>query len=906
MTVDVHNRIADIVRRLDVLTTEVEELKRETSFAETAAPAVVVPASAAPEPLRVYEPLADEAGFATQPVTQWPPARPVVWESKRRDIDLSWLVGPRGLAIAGGVVTLLGIVFFFVLAVHRGWIGPGGRVALGALASMLVYAGGLELRRRYGTTYSALAAVGAGLAGAYATLLFASASYHMLAPVSALVVAAGIAAVGVVTSLRWDSQLVAGLALLGATLVPLGAISHGQLSPLGTAFAGIVFAATAIVTTRKSWNELLIAGGIASAAQVVALVGTDVYRHEAPARILAIAAFFAAVYAVTGVARQLRLRTLGIDALAGAFTVLGALVAVDASGRLFATSAQRGFALLAVALVYAAAGAYFFARPRTRDLSALLTFVTFTLGAVALPLILNGQPLAYAWAAEAAGLAWLARRVREVRFHAWAAVYLVLAACHVLAVDDPPRRLVIELAHPAAGIGTAFAVAAAALAFAFYAGQWREEDGPGKGAFLARLFAPFARFSTEIRRSAAWLALAFATYAVSLGTLALVTPLARATLVVTAIWMAVGVAILAAGFRPPSFHLRIGSLVWLALTGLVAGEQAFRVLDGTSRSAALLLVGAAMLCVSIAYGIAARDGVGDVEYAVSFVSPLIALMLFLQPTGTLLEGRKVGAALLGIAALYAALSTLLYLRRNRDLGTLYWAIALGVAVFADVKLLHGTYAVLGWSGAAVALAWLAGRVREPRLLAGAGAFLVVATGRALSVQAPPRHLFHMQQHPAYGTASIFIAAAAVAGCAYLASPQLDRLGVYRGVPWWIAGALSVYGASLLILELAERVTHAGLQTEFQRGQTSVSAFWGLLGLALLYTGLTKNWRAVRIAGLVCFPIVLAKIFFFDLPSLSSLTRAVSFLAVGFVLLLGGFFYQRLTAEKELPRATSVG
>jgi Predicted membrane protein (DUF2339) len=403
-----------------------------------------------------------------------------------------------------------------------------------------------------------------------------------------------------------------------------------------------------------------------------------------------------------------------------------------------------------------------------------------------------------------------------------------------------------------------------------------------------------------------WLALVFATYAVSLGTLAHVTRFAWATVVVTALWMAVGLAILAVGFRRGAMHLRIGSLIWLGLTALLAVEQAFRVLDGTPRSVALALVGVAMLCVSIAYGLAGRDDVGGAEYAVAFASPVIALMLFLQPTGTLLEGREEGAALLGLAALYGALSTLLYLRRNRNLGTLYWVIGLGAAVFADVTLLHGTYAVLGWSVAGVALAWLAGRVGEPRLLAGAGAFLALAAGRALSVQAPPTHLFHAQQHPAYGTASVFAAAAGFACAAYLARRELERLGVDRDVPWWIAGALSVYGFSLLILELAESLTSAGLQTQFQRGQTSVSAFWGLLGLALLYTGLKQNRRAVRIAGLAFFAISLAKIFLYDLPSLTSVTRALSFLAVGFVLLLGGFFYQRLTADKDQPRSPSAG
>ena len=42
-----------------------------------------------------------------------------------------------------------------------------------------------------------------------------------------------------------------------------------------------------------------------------------------------------------------------------------------------------------------------------------------------------------------------------------------------------------------------------------------------------------------------------------------------------------------------------------------------------------------------------------------------------------------------------------------------------------------------------------------------------------------------------------------------------------------------------------------------------------------------------------FGISLAKIFLYDLAALSSVARALSFLAVGAVLLLGGFFYQRL-------------
>src|SRR5205807_2371179 len=51
-------------------------------------------------------------------------------------------------------------------------------------------------------------------------------------------------------------------------------------------------------------------------------------------------------------------------------------------------------------------------------------------------------------------------------------------------------------------------------------------------------------------------------------------------------------------------------------------------------------------------------------------------------------------------------------------------------------------------------------------------------------------------------------------------------------------------------------------------------------------------------GFILFGVSLGKIFLFDLPSLSSAQRALSFLAVGAVLLLGGFFYQRLSAQYD--------
>ena len=117
----------------------------------------------------------------------------------------------------------------------------------------------------------------------------------------------------------------------------------------------------------------------------------------------------------------------------------------------------------------------------------------------------------------------------------------------------------------------------------------------------------------------------------------------------------------------------------------------------------------------------------------------------------------------------------------------------------------------------------------------------------------------------------------------------------RSLVWLLAG-LGLYGASLSILGLVEAASTAGETTEFQRGHTAVSAFWGLVAFAALVVGLRRRLRVLRLAALGLFALALGKLFLYDLSTLSSITRALSFLAVGGVLLLAGFVYQRLSSE----------
>jgi uncharacterized membrane protein len=185
-----------------------------------------------------------------------PVARPPVPVATRRepesgpprrtlaDVLADWdLLGARGLAAVGGIVTLLGIAFFFVLAANHGWIGPGTRVLLGGAAAALVFGTGLVLKHRYGQLHAALAAVGAGIGGAYTTLLAAAAIYDLVPEGLALVLAAAIAAAGVGVAILWSSELIAGLGLGGAAALPALYALDRDLTAGAVAFVVLVLAA---------------------------------------------------------------------------------------------------------------------------------------------------------------------------------------------------------------------------------------------------------------------------------------------------------------------------------------------------------------------------------------------------------------------------------------------------------------------------------------------------------------------------------------------------------------------------------------------------------------------------------------------------------------------------------------
>jgi uncharacterized membrane protein len=891
-------RLDEVERRLRELGQEITEIRR---LAETGDEVAVVPsvpqeraddwearvpvpeAAPVPPPTPAYRPLPPPE-----------PRKPSFWE---RDIDYGELLGAKGLAWAGGIVTVLGVVFFFVLAVNRGWIGPTERVGLGALASALLFSAGLYVHRRYGPAYSAFGAVGAGLAGGYATLLAAAALYDLVSDLAALAIAAGIAAFGVVTSLLWSSELIAGIGLIGATLVPMMVLFEEDISPLGTGFAGLVFAATTVVAVARLWPVLLGAGFAASLPQIAILVEdgeiTDWDR-------VILAWIFTALYVGAAVALQRVQDEDALGSLPATFVMVSAVLA-GATGFLLFDGDERGWIVVASG---AAFGGLAIALFRDRDLSALLAAAGLALVAVGLAVVLSGPSLALAWAAEAAVLAWLAQRIAEPRYQLAALAYLGAAAVHAIGIDAPPTDLYESVTDPADGALAPLGVAIGAAVVAFYSRPWAQrQESAGFFRFLEPVMEPFREASAVWRALTGWIAGATAVYAASLGILELAqlawsesldVEFERGHVAVTAFWGLTAGVLVFASRRFQSPHVHAAGLALAAATFFEAAT--FDVtLEENRRGWALLAAAVTLLLSALAEELPAFADRPELSPWALMLTPASA---GLGTVGLYFVTDEEGWAWLGLAVVYAALAAWVF-RVDRDFSTALWVPALVVGALAATELTSETWLVLSWSAAAAALSVLGERAGEERLQLGAAGYLTLALGYTLIELAPPDEFFRSNDDPAVGVpALLFVVAALSVLTAY--GLRRERGEPYRLYAAAGAALLAGYALSLAILGLFQWLGTASVETDFQRGHSAVSAFWGIVGLVTLYLGLTRDLRALRLAGFALFGLALAKLFLYDLANLSSVTRALSFLAVGAVLLLAGFFYQRLTAA---PRET---
>jgi uncharacterized membrane protein len=457
-------------RRLEALEESLSELSLRVAQLELRVPGISpeeVPVGPPVEP----SPRAAEPPRVEEPPPAAPPPAPAAAAPRRGarfDESLEDLLGGRVLAWVGGLAIFIGVVFFLVIAVDRGWIGVEARVALAFLGSTALLVVGIVLYDRRGQTEAAIAAVATALAALYASLTYATAVQDVLGEEQGLVVATAVGIVGATIAVRWKSQFVAALAILGALASPV--LVQSDTSTIALAFMVVALCATVGVLLWQRWAWLALCAFLVSTPQL-AFWAFDVDDLRLS---LVVVALQWALYVVAAIGYELRVPVATLRVSSASLLLLNAGVTaalgwalVDEEG----SSTGATTWVLGLTIAHILLGSFGFRERMSAEIAALLVAVGVGLAGVTLALALDGPALVAGWSAEAAILAWVARRTGDRRALLFALGFLALASLHTLVEEAQPIALLEGVPDLGEALVAVLCVGVSALIVGLLAGQ---------------------------------------------------------------------------------------------------------------------------------------------------------------------------------------------------------------------------------------------------------------------------------------------------------------------------------------------------------------------------------------------------------------------------------------------------
>lgn len=209
-----------------------------------------VPAPAPPIPARPAAPPPREEAARPAP----PPSRPVPPAPAAVRPDFATNLGPKILVAAGAMAFVVFLGLFVKYAWESNWVGPAGRVLLGAFMGLALVAGGVRLMgREYRPLGQGLA--GAGLAGLYVSAFGAHGFYALISREAAGLLMVAITFNAVLLAMKLDARLLASLAWVGGYLTPL-LLSTGEDKAVALfAYLALLDTGALVLDHRKPWKE---------------------------------------------------------------------------------------------------------------------------------------------------------------------------------------------------------------------------------------------------------------------------------------------------------------------------------------------------------------------------------------------------------------------------------------------------------------------------------------------------------------------------------------------------------------------------------------------------------------------------------------------------------------------------
>lgn len=110
----------------------------------------------------------------------------------------------------------------------------------------------------------------------------------------------------------------------------------------------------------------------------------------------------------------------------------------------------------------------------------------------------------------------------------------------------------------------------------------------------------------------------------------------------------------------------------------------------------------------------------------------------------------------------------------------------------------------------------------------------------------------------------------------------------------ISSLLLLYLFSIEIIDYYEQSSYYGTTSGTQHLVMSMT--WLIYSLSLMVFGILKRMRAIRYVALIIIGITIFKVFILDLSFLDQLSRIVSFIILGLMMLVFSFFYQKYSEQ----------
>jgi uncharacterized membrane protein len=896
------------------------------------------PTSVSPSmPRRVVPPPLSPPPLSPPPLS--PPPKPAPVSARELGSQLEQKLGTNWLNKIGIIILVIGVSLF--LAIKFPSLNNPEKIALGYLVSFAILGTGIYLERKDRYRVFARALIGGG----WALTFFTTYAMHFVPYTRVietqwidLVLLFLVAAVMVVHTLRYDSQVVTGLAfLLACTTVTISQNTVYSLS------AGVILALGLVaIVHRRNWFELEVFGILASylnhfvwlARVIVPMAGHHrMFPEFVPSTVLL--CLYWALYRWSYISRKIESRQQEV------VSTLAAILNTSLLLFLFKYQSVRPelafYALLFLGAVELTLGQLPVTR-RRRAAFAILSSIGTILLIAAIPFKFSGMDTAIIWLAEAQMLLLAGVFVREVLFRRFGLLVALLTVGDMLANQAvPPFFERLSQAAPAPDYQLALSFLVAGVLF--YANslgiQQRWKDlltSELEGLF----FRALSYLAALMLFTSLWLAFPNAWTAVLWASVAFLLVLLGRTLAAEDLFYQMHLFALAAFLRgltvnsfAASAFLSTGVTVRLVTLSLVTALlylcARWLSLDSTDSGlhpSEIYTTAAAFLVAVLVYQECHWAWIG-VAWGVSALT--LAVLghfgkrrdLSLQAHALVLAGffrtlifnfdatQEFGhfslrlitfclmAVLLYVCAYFSGPRDSAYAGLFSALHTWAGSILIGILAFKEVS---SPWIAVSWALFAFLLLVIGDRVKRIQLHFQAYIFSVSCMFQIFTVNLNASEPFRL--YP--GVSVRFVTLALVAALFYLCSrwaakgefPQAELIGAaYTWVGSFLAGLLLLY-------ELAA---------------TSVALGWGLLGLVLLEIGVYGKSRNWRLQSYVAFGMAFLRLAYFNLNAaprellFTTLPLAVVFYYAYFRVnrMASGKFPEQFAIDRRLQAAAAL-